>query len=261
MTEQDDMENWNYAHAASRGTIARRYPYSYEQGLGCEIENYEWDGIAHPGDGHRHHRGQVERAQSAQPLPPLGRVHGSRELGRARDLAPTRCRKLAVAAHRHLTINRPHANGARVSVVPDALCKMRTGRVRSLDHEIEPTQSALVDSGEPHQQSLVEEAVAAISRLVREIELGCQNRPPGALNLEMNVSCAAGVEARHDGGEPPAAIGVGELVAPQSETSIVVSASLVGLPELYKRARYWLAFDIQDEATDQNPFPGGYIGG
>ena len=33
MTEQDDMENWNYAHAASRGTIARRYPYSYEQGL------------------------------------------------------------------------------------------------------------------------------------------------------------------------------------------------------------------------------------
>src|SRR4029077_7875188 len=26
MTEQDDMENWNYAHAASRGMIARRYP-------------------------------------------------------------------------------------------------------------------------------------------------------------------------------------------------------------------------------------------
>jgi hypothetical protein len=22
------MENWNYAHAASRGTIARRYPYT-----------------------------------------------------------------------------------------------------------------------------------------------------------------------------------------------------------------------------------------
>src|SRR5262249_49936200 len=29
MTEQDDMENWNYAHAASRGVIARRYPYNY----------------------------------------------------------------------------------------------------------------------------------------------------------------------------------------------------------------------------------------
>jgi hypothetical protein len=26
MTEQDDMENWNYATAASKGTIARRFP-------------------------------------------------------------------------------------------------------------------------------------------------------------------------------------------------------------------------------------------
>ena len=45
MTEQDDMENWNYAHAASRGTIARRYPYTYEQGLGSAVENFEWDGL------------------------------------------------------------------------------------------------------------------------------------------------------------------------------------------------------------------------
>ena len=28
------MENWNYAHAASRGTMARQYPYNYEMGLG-----------------------------------------------------------------------------------------------------------------------------------------------------------------------------------------------------------------------------------
>jgi len=34
MTEQDDMENWNSAAAASRGVIARRYPYNYQQGLG-----------------------------------------------------------------------------------------------------------------------------------------------------------------------------------------------------------------------------------
>ncbi len=49
MTEQDDMENWNYAHQASRGTIARRYPYSYEMGLGTAIENFEWDGLRLPG--------------------------------------------------------------------------------------------------------------------------------------------------------------------------------------------------------------------
>ena len=35
MTEQDDMENWNYASAASRGPIARRHPYNYQQSLGA----------------------------------------------------------------------------------------------------------------------------------------------------------------------------------------------------------------------------------
>jgi phenylpropionate dioxygenase-like ring-hydroxylating dioxygenase large terminal subunit len=34
LTEQDDMENWDYATAASTGFIARRYPYNYQQGLG-----------------------------------------------------------------------------------------------------------------------------------------------------------------------------------------------------------------------------------
>lgn len=34
MTEQDDMENWNYATAGSRGVIAKRYPYNYQQSFG-----------------------------------------------------------------------------------------------------------------------------------------------------------------------------------------------------------------------------------
>jgi hypothetical protein len=33
MTEQDDMENWNYATSASRGTIAKHYPFNYQQSL------------------------------------------------------------------------------------------------------------------------------------------------------------------------------------------------------------------------------------
>jgi phenylpropionate dioxygenase-like ring-hydroxylating dioxygenase large terminal subunit len=49
MTEQDDMENWNYAHAASRGTIARRYPYNYSQGLGYEERDYTYQGLRIPG--------------------------------------------------------------------------------------------------------------------------------------------------------------------------------------------------------------------
>ena len=33
MTEQDDMENWLYATAASSGPIARRHPFNYQQSL------------------------------------------------------------------------------------------------------------------------------------------------------------------------------------------------------------------------------------
>ncbi len=49
LTEQDDMENWNYAHSASHGTIARRHPYSYEQGLGDETPDFQIDGLKFPG--------------------------------------------------------------------------------------------------------------------------------------------------------------------------------------------------------------------
>jgi phenylpropionate dioxygenase-like ring-hydroxylating dioxygenase large terminal subunit len=44
LTEQDDLENWNMAAAASRGTIARRHPYNYQMGLGHEATTgrYEW---------------------------------------------------------------------------------------------------------------------------------------------------------------------------------------------------------------------------
>ncbi len=35
MTEQDDMENWGYAHAASSGMVSRRRPYHYKSGLGA----------------------------------------------------------------------------------------------------------------------------------------------------------------------------------------------------------------------------------
>ena len=40
LTEEDDMENWNYAHKASRGAIARRHPYAYSQGLGLETKGH-----------------------------------------------------------------------------------------------------------------------------------------------------------------------------------------------------------------------------
>src|SRR6266404_5776541 len=49
LTEQDDMENWNYAHKASRGTIARQHPYNYEMGLGRSTRAFEDHGLTLPG--------------------------------------------------------------------------------------------------------------------------------------------------------------------------------------------------------------------
>ena len=49
LTEQDDMENWNYAHAASRGVIARRYPYNYQMGMGLGPPQFEDHGLELPG--------------------------------------------------------------------------------------------------------------------------------------------------------------------------------------------------------------------
>ena len=49
LTEQDDMENWNYAHKASRGTIARQHPYNYEMGLGRSTRAFEDHGLKLPG--------------------------------------------------------------------------------------------------------------------------------------------------------------------------------------------------------------------
>ena len=50
MTEQDDMENWSYAHSASRGVIARRRPYNYQMGIGFEgQQDFVDHGLALPG--------------------------------------------------------------------------------------------------------------------------------------------------------------------------------------------------------------------
>jgi phenylpropionate dioxygenase-like ring-hydroxylating dioxygenase large terminal subunit len=61
MTEQDDMENWNYAHAASRGVIARRHPYYYGQGIGTAVGDYEYQGLRVPG-----HVVDITEAQSSE---------------------------------------------------------------------------------------------------------------------------------------------------------------------------------------------------
>ena len=49
LTEEDDLENWNMAAAASRGTIARRHPYNYQMGSGHETASGRFDWLARGG--------------------------------------------------------------------------------------------------------------------------------------------------------------------------------------------------------------------
>lgn len=56
LTEQDDMENWNYASAASKGVIARRYAYNYQMGLGDEKPDQVVPGLTTDGHSEQNQR-------------------------------------------------------------------------------------------------------------------------------------------------------------------------------------------------------------
>src|SRR6516164_2968130 len=78
-------------------------------------------GAAHSRHGDGHHRSEVERAQFAQPLPALGRVHGSRQLGRARDLAPRRAGGSGMSEPVNI---RPLAPGTRIVLEGGAVAEI-----------------------------------------------------------------------------------------------------------------------------------------
>jgi len=51
MTEQDDMENWQYATDSCRGAVSQRYPFHYMSGLGMERADGPVPGTYHEGRG------------------------------------------------------------------------------------------------------------------------------------------------------------------------------------------------------------------
>ena len=62
LTEEDDMENWNYAAEASSGTIARRKPYNYTMGVGFEEPAKELaDALFTPATTEQNQRGLYRR--------------------------------------------------------------------------------------------------------------------------------------------------------------------------------------------------------
>src|SRR5215471_10063739 len=63
-----------------------------------------------------------------------------------------------------------------------------------VEHEIEPRGKAVAGIGHAHHQLAAKEAVAAVRRLVREIELRGEQRPLRRLHLEMVVAGSAGID-------------------------------------------------------------------
>lgn len=90
LTEQDDMENWNYASAASKGVIARRHDYNYQMGMGHEFEHDHLPGLVSQGHSEQNQRGMYKRwaelmagrswaeLRAAQPAAPAAKAGGER---------------------------------------------------------------------------------------------------------------------------------------------------------------------------------------
>ncbi len=83
----------------------------------------------------------------------------------------------------------------------------------------------------------MEEVVAGVGGLVREIELRGQELLAGRLHLDVIVAGAAGIESRHDGAEAIAALLVGEHMTAIAEAAIVVGAAVVRVPQIDQRTR------------------------
>ena len=99
-------------------------PLQLRAGAGLRDRELPVAGAAHSRHGHGHHRGQVERAQSAQPVPPLGRVHGRRQLGRARHLAPGRSERRAGRRMSELVNTRLLTPGMQIVLVDGAVAEV-----------------------------------------------------------------------------------------------------------------------------------------
>src|SRR5215472_11430590 len=86
-----------------------------------------------------------------------------------------------------------------------------------IDHKVETRGEQPRMFGRTHQQLAAEEAVGTVLRLARKIELGGQHAAAARLHLHMDMPRASDIGAGHDGSQPKAPVGFGELMAAQAE--------------------------------------------
>lgn len=98
----------------------------------------------------------------------------------------------------------------------------------------------------------MEEVVALVLGLAREVELGGEHGTALGLHLHVDVPGPAGIHRRHDRLEPVRPGGVGEQVAAQPVPLVVVVTVVVGVPEVQQGARGRPARGRQDYSRDDD---------
>src|SRR5690349_20672811 len=129
------------------------------------------------------------------------------------------CRLSALRWAGRLRVIRAAAPSRRTSTGPAAAVSVVSSTLMpatirlSLEHEPEVRAAPVARRADRHQQRPVEDPVGAVARLAREVQLRREDRAVGALDLDVDVAGAAGVEAGDDRAQRVAAPRVGELVA------------------------------------------------
>src|SRR4051812_36718963 len=97
-------------------------------------------------------------------------------------------------------------------------CPMSRAEVLAhVEHEIEASGDRSLILRGAHHQFTAEEAVLAVLRLAREIELCREQASPRWRDLHMEMARAALVAARNDGAKAVAPLRVGALVSAQTK--------------------------------------------
>ena len=82
------------------------------------------------------------------------------------------------------------------------------------------------------QEPLVKQPVSLIEWLAREVELSREEPAAGPLHLEMIVPSAPRISGRNDCVEPPTTLVIDGLMATKPESSIVIPADVIRMPDL-----------------------------
>jgi hypothetical protein len=111
------------------------------------------------------------------------------------------------------------------------------------------------------QKPLIEQPVSLIEWLVREVELSREEPAAGSLHFEMIVPSAPWIGGRNDRVEPPTTLVIHLLMATKPESSIIISADVIRMPDLEEGTRDWPTMLVYNEARDRDPVSAAHVSG